>query len=407
MAHKNEYGWMYTDPIYASKDQEYAKRPRTEMVTNLSPDDEGNFDSIVRGKPINQVPIPLQGRVRNLAGNLRPGCFGDYNSARASSRGDRCFLCDNERECIKESACRYQPPRSSNKSNIQLPKSNETNNINEKKESNTMMNNLFKEFYPSEVPSGEVALTMNGAIAVRRKDGNYVLYNQSNGQIENQMNLVLTNSSLEKMYILMPTPLASINPGDIIKEKETYFQIIETRPTSIKVVNLSTGADSNLKIETNIFTGQKLYRKVFSMFSMTQANGGNQAFNPMMFMLMDKDGDGGSSNDMMKLMMMSSMMGAQGAQMGGMNPMMMAMMMGNDKGDSDDMMKLMMMSSMMNPQAGANPFGFLTQPIVTAVQQQQPTKEASPSPLAPYGYSETADDQVGDCANTNKSEESK
>ena len=229
--------------------------------------------------------------------------------------------------------------------------------------SNTM-SNIFKDFYPSEIPSGEVALTMNGKIAVKRRDGSYVLYNDANGMIENQMNFIISSRSLDKMYMLMPTPIASIKPGDIIKEKETYYQIVEAAADKIKAVNLSTGTDSNIKVESNILTGQKMYRKVFSFFNMIQNQQGTAnlmmggaagMMNPMALMMLDSFGDSG--DDAMKAMAMMSMMNPQAGQ-GMMNPMMMYFMMGDSKdGDGNDWIKMMAMGSMMQQMGGAmNPF---------------------------------------------------
>lgn len=228
------------------------------------------------------------------------------------------------------------------------------------------MENLFKEFYPSEVPSGEVALTMGGQLAVSRKDGSYVRYNAATGQIENQMNLVISSSKLDKMYILMPTQIAQLQADDIIKEKDTYYQVIAINAAKnrIKAANLSTGTESNIKIETNIFTGQKMYRKVFSFFNMIQNQQGTAnpmmggaagMMNPMALMMLDSFGDSG--DDAMKAMAMMSMMNPQAGQ-GMMNPMMMYFMMGDSKdGDSNDWIKMMAMGSMMQQMGGAmNPF---------------------------------------------------
>lgn len=221
------------------------------------------------------------------------------------------------------------------------------------------MENLFKDFYPSEVPSGEVAMTMYGQMAVKRKDGSYVRYNATTGQIENQMNLVVSSEKLDKMYILMPTVLQQLQVGDIIKEKETYYQIIElaAQANKIKTVNLSTSAESSIKIESNIITGQKMYRKVFSFFGMAQQNQGANPmmqqgmFNPMMLMMLDSAGD--SADDSIRMMAMMSMMPQMmGSQTGTisplMNPMMMYFMMGDSSNsDGNDWIKMMAMSSMM------------------------------------------------------------
>ena len=158
----------------------------------------------------------------------------------------------------------------------------------------------------------------------------------------------------------------AVKAGDIIKEKDTYYQVIaiDVAKNRIKAANLSTGTESNIKIETNIFTGQKMYRKVFSFFNMVQnqqgtANpmmGGTMGMmNPMALMMLDSFGDSG--DDAMKAMAMMSMMNPQAGQ-GMMNPMMMYFMMGDSKdGDGNDWIKMMAMGSMMQQMGGAmNPF---------------------------------------------------
>lgn len=173
-------------------------------------------------------------------------------------------------------------------------------------------------------------------------------------------------TQLDKMYILMPTQIAQLQAGDIIKEKDTYYQVIaiDAAKNRIKAANLSTGTESNIKIETNIFTGQKMYRKVFSFFNMIQNQQGTAnpmmggaagMMNPMALMMLDSFGDSG--DDAMKAMAMMSMMNPQAGQ-GMMNPMMMYFMMGDSKdGDGNDWIKMMAMGSMMQQMGGAmNPF---------------------------------------------------
>lgn len=282
----------------------------------------------------------------------KPKCYAQHDG---DNRRSRCLICEHEMEC-KAATAKLLAAKKSNKST-------ET-----RKENKFMkqMENLFKEFYPSEVPSGEVALTMGGQLAVSRKDGSYVRYNAATGQIENQMNLVISSSKLDKMYILMPTQIAQLQAGDIIKEKDTYYQVIaiDAAKNRIKAANLSTGTESNIKIETNIFTGQKMYRKVFSFFNMIQNQQGTAnpmmggaagMMNPMALMMLDSFGDSG--DDAMKAMAMMSMMNPQAGQ-GMMNPMMMYFMMGDSKdGDGNDWIKMMAMGSMMQQMGGAmNPF---------------------------------------------------
>lgn len=335
-------------------------------------------------------PEEAQMRLENLV-QKRPKCYAAHPDK--DNRNSRCLICEHEHDCIKAS----QKLKSAEETQKSKPKPIKQSNTVNKKGDTFMKNmeNLFKEFYPSEVPSGEVAMTMYGQLAVRRKDGSYVRYNNETGQIENQMNMVISSDKLDKMYLLMPTPIASLTAGDVIREKDTYYQIIELTQGKIKAANLSTGTESNIKIETNIFTGQKMYRKVFSFFNMAQQNGNPMAagmMNPMMFMMMDSMGD--SADDTMKTMAMMSMMPQMmgGGQAGQMNPMMMYMMMGDSKGGDNDWMKMMAMSTMMQQFSGASNgmFGF-------PMQQQFVPQQGMNNPYPNQG--ETEGCNCGDCSN--------
>lgn len=306
----------------------------------------------------NLSPTEASFRLRNIV-EKRPQCYGCHPDK--DSRTSRCLICEHEHECInstnKLKSVKAQETEDHTKA--KKPNNQSNNSTGDRKENKFMkqMENLFKDFYPSEVPSGEVAMTMYGQLAVKRKDGSYVRYNATTGQIENQMNLVVSSEKLDKMYILMPTVVQQLQVGDIIKEKETYYQIIElaAQANKIKTVNLSTSAESSIKIESNIITGQKMYRKVFSFFGMAQQNQGANPmmqqgmFNPMMLMMLDSAGD--SADDSMKMMammsMMPQMMGGQAGANPMMNPMMMYFMLGDSNGDGNDWIKMMAMSSMM------------------------------------------------------------
>lgn len=353
------------------------------------------FDYDVESEELTSDEAQL--RLENVV-QKRPTCYGVHPDQ--DSRNSRCLICEHEHDCIRAS----QKLKSAKKAEKPTRKASprKVNNTANKKEDTFMKNmeNLFKEFYPSEVPSGEVAMTMYGQLAVRRRDGSYVRYNNETGQIENQMNMVISSEKLDKMYLLMPTPIASLAAGDVIREKDTYYQIIELTQGKIKAANLSTGTESSIKIETNIFTGQKMYRKVFSFFNMAQQNGNPMAagmMNPMMFMMMDSMGD--SADDTMKTMAMMSMMPQMmgGGQASQMNPMMMYMMMGDSKGGDNDWMKMMAISTMMQQFSGAgnSMFGF-------PMQQQFVPQQGMENPYPNQG--ETEGCNCGECSNHERKE---
>lgn len=202
-----------------------------------------------------------------------------------------------------------------------------------KEESKVMKFDMKKVFGEiGKIEDGSVALTMTGEIAFKRADGDYVRYNKETENIENQMDLVLDGVS--DMIMLMP--VQSVEEGDIIKNKNKYYQVTTAHKNgNLKAIDLLSGKATKIIKETNIM-GMSFYSKVTNMMNMNGMKEGQ--FNPMMLMMMS-DKDSGSDN-MLEMMMMSQMMTGQtnGMQF---NPMMLMMM----KGDMD-ITKLMLMSQM-------------------------------------------------------------
>lgn len=194
---------------------------------------------------------------------------------------------------------------------------------------------IQNSYLPEKVDNGEIALTYTGKIAIRRKDGTYVVYNEEAAKLENQMNLVLDANTITKFIYLMPTQ--TVTKGDIVKIKETYYYVISENDNKLKAINLSTGTNSSLTTEINIITGTTTYKKVVNLiqgaFGDNTATGG---FNPMMLLLADNKGSG---IDLTTLMMMQSM---NGGNTNGINPMMLLAL----KDSSSDLSTLMMMQAM-------------------------------------------------------------
>jgi len=274
-----------------------------------------------------------------------------------------------------------------------------TKNIEKKKEENNMFNttNLMENFMPSFATGDKFGLTMGGKTAVKRSNGEFVIYNFETETIENQADFVLKDEDLTKMFILMPTLGSNLVAGDLILNKETFYTVTGQNKGKITAVNMNTSANSSISKETNIIFGEKMYKKVVSLFEMGGASGGafggaTGTMNPMMLMLMmGKDSKGDGKNDsMMKTMMLMQMMGGAGAgATGGMNPMMMAMMMGGNDSGEDSMMKTMMMMQMMG---GANPFGAMmggVAPVTTPAIAAKPVTKKKSTPKTVAGV--TAD----------------
>lgn len=197
---------------------------------------------------------------------------------------------------------------------------------------------LLDSYMPEKVANGEVALTYAGKIAIKRKDGSYVIYNKEANKIENQLNLVINSDVISKFIYLMPTQ--KVVAGDIVKIKETYYYVVSEDSNKLKAINLSTGTNSSLTTEINIITGTTTYKKVVNLIENGFGPNNNNTINPMMLLAM------GGDMDMSTLMLMQSM----GGNFNGFNPMMLLAL--KDSG-SKDLVSLMAMSSMMG---GQNPF---------------------------------------------------
>ena len=138
-----------------------------------------------------------------------------------------------------------------------------------------MMNKMMEGFMPSKVVGDEVAITMDGKIAIKRKNGDYVTYNKETQTIENQMDLVLNGNSINKMCFYIPTQ--TLVEGDIYKDNEAFYYVSGIKNGNVKSISLSSGRNSTTAKETTIILGGKFYKKVTSLFSMQQ----NGSINPM------------------------------------------------------------------------------------------------------------------------------
>lgn len=116
-----------------------------------------------------------------------------------------------------------------NENKVQEVKSK--NEIQEKERGNSMFNKMFEKMNVNNmfgevgtIKTGDVATTMNGGLAVKRKDGEWVSFDPITQTIVNQNGFVIESTS--KMIMLMPTQFDAISTGDIIKSKETYYHVV-------------------------------------------------------------------------------------------------------------------------------------------------------------------------------------
>ena len=201
---------------------------------------------------------------------------------------------------------------------------------------------LQESYLPEKIENNEVALTYGGKIAIRRKDGSYVVYDEEQGQLVNQLSLVLDMDIVNKFIYLVPTQ--SVKKGDIIKMKQTYYYVIAEDNTKLKAINLSTGTNSSLTTEINIITNKTVYKKVTNLMEGGAFGGGATGFNPMMLMLL-----GDKEMDLATLMLMQGMTGTNNNAFGNMNPMMLLAL----KDGKSDLSNLLMLQAF----SGGNMFG--------------------------------------------------
>lgn len=182
-----------------------------------------------------------------------------------------------------------------------------------------------------KVAPGQARLAINGAIAIKTKDGAYKTYNLKKGTLTKVTNFVLPVG--DDFFFIMPT--CKVQPGDIIIANGAPKCVISSSANELKCVNYNTAVVETVLPERHIFMGKTyFYGKIVSLF------GG----------VMKK---GGGIGKMMKLMMLSSMMkgntnpvagmfggtSSEGGSNGGLGQMLpLMMMMGGGKDMFDGML---------------------------------------------------------------------
>lgn len=163
---------------------------------------------------------------------------------------------------------------------------NEINNNNNKEGDVKMTNNNTNMNFMSGLgmkTSDKLALSMNGGIVVKRADGNYVGYNYETGELVNQMQFVIPNTS--NMIFIMPS--TEVNSKDMVEVNNKFYAVLKANEDkSIDVVDIEDGTKKTLISETNPF-GIKFYMKVMTFMNpMMTFNGENNMFQQMMNMQM-------------------------------------------------------------------------------------------------------------------------
>lgn len=194
------------------------------------------------------------------------------------------------------------------------------------------MNKALNAFMPSSIPSGTIALTMNGTIAVKAVDESYVSFDKETKTLVNHMNLVFGQDKLHEFSAVMPVNKEQVKIGDILHTGLGWAFVSdivsgEGGITSLKVVNINTGNEENQVDTKNAFINAPTVKKLITFFGDSFSGGMDNpnGFNPLMFLMMgDSKGD---KNDMFKMMMLSQMMGNGNQSGNGFNPLMMMMLM--------------------------------------------------------------------------------
>lgn len=222
------------------------------------------------------------------------------------------------------------------------------------KENNTIITKLMGEMGVCE----DARMTMDGKVAIKRKNGDFVRYDEDKKAITNYMDFIIEGT--ESMCMI--TPVQEIQTGDVIKNGDSYIQVtyIDKKNGDVKGKNLTTGRNTSIVKENNI-TGVNFYNKLVSL--MEGFKNDNNSINPMMLMLMDDEK--GDSSDIMKMMLMSQMTNDSETNENEcaakpIDPTMLMMLMMKDKGEvKDNMAGMLIMSQMMkgnkNTMKGVNP----------------------------------------------------
>ena len=245
--------------------------------------------------------------------------------------------------------------------------------INNKKEkSGNLLGNLGLEF--GKYTGDQLAFSPAG-IAVKKKDGEYVVYDKANKTM-----ISIGELKMDIPFYMVPVLYEKIEVGDLLKIDGSFYIVDKLEANKgLRLNSPTTGNVVNKPAKTNLY-GMYFYTKIVSLLDSASGDatgGGLAGINPMMLMMLNKDGNGSGGNDMMQMRLMSQMMGgaAGGA---GMNPLMMMAMMGGGDGGSDDMMQLMLMSQLsgtgINPMAGL--FGQSTAPVAVAPATDTPSTKA-------------------------------
>lgn len=207
---------------------------------------------------------------------------------------------------------------------------------------NTMVQGMIDKMKSRFIPQKEedVKLSMDGVLCVQindeyvgiNKDGNLVSYPA-------EMCIDVPVYSIAKAT-------KDVKEGDIIKRKNSYAKVLNiNKDGSLRCLTYS-GYVSNKKEIQDFVLNESVERVLINMFNFDS----NLGFNPMIFALMD-DNKGLDLKGLMMMQMMQNQNGGNSNMFGGMNPMMLMML--SKEGESTSMTDMLLMSMCMG---NSNPF---------------------------------------------------
>lgn len=216
----------------------------------------------------------------------------------------------------------------------------QTNSENMKK--NSMVQGMIDKMKSQFIPQKEegVKLSMDGALCVQVND-EYVGINKEGTLVSYPAEMCI-----DVPVYSIAKPTKDIKEGDIIKRKNSYAKVLSVnKDGSLRCLTYS-GYVSNKKEIQDFVLNQSVERVLINMFNFDNSLG----FNPMIFALMD-DNEGLDIKGLMMMQMMQNQNEGNANMFGGMNPMMLMML--SKDGDSSSMTDLILMSMCMGK---TNPF---------------------------------------------------
>ena len=274
-------------------------------------------------------------------------------------------------------------------------KTNSIKTTKEMKQNSSMFDGIMETYASQYMPEKEegVRLSMTGLLCVPVGDA-YVGCDNNNKltRFPKGMTFAFPVYSIAK-------PVAALVPGDIIKRDRSYAKFLGLTPDGrIKTLSYRGVATSEVAVE-DFLMQQASYRVLINMFNFDP----NSGFNPIVYAMCT-----GEEIDSQGLMMLSMM--PQGKALfanSNINPMMFMFLDKNRNGGGMDSMGMFMMMSMMgNNSSIQNPFAnmFGQSPFVAPQPASQPVAP-QPTPQMPTTADEAIDALLSDPETRQKIEE--